>query len=204
MATPTRFVADPAPDCPETAVAEPDRAGDGRPTPPSRHPDLRLLASPGCEPASALPGRFDWHDRAEPEPALGLADLAACARLLRCLGVAFGTSGQPGRAEPLYGAAEVLRELVDRAETTLPSDPPGAGTPGGPEHDRPNGGTPLSAREREVLALVAEGCSDREIAAALCISYRTVTNHVGSILAKLGVASRAAAAAYAVRARLAE
>jgi DNA-binding CsgD family transcriptional regulator/tetratricopeptide (TPR) repeat protein len=57
----------------------------------------------------------------------------------------------------------------------------------------------LSPREREVLHLLATGMSDREIAESLAISYRTVTNHVGSILAKLDVPTRTAAAALAVR-----
>jgi predicted ATPase/DNA-binding CsgD family transcriptional regulator len=57
----------------------------------------------------------------------------------------------------------------------------------------------LSPREREVLALLAEGASDPEIAARLFISRRTASNHVHAILGKLGVASRSAAAAAAVR-----
>jgi non-specific serine/threonine protein kinase len=57
----------------------------------------------------------------------------------------------------------------------------------------------LTPRELEVLSLVAAGLADREIAAALCVSRRTVTNHVASIRAKLGVRSRSAATAYAVR-----
>jgi non-specific serine/threonine protein kinase len=57
----------------------------------------------------------------------------------------------------------------------------------------------LSPREQEVLALLASGHTNQQIADALFISRRTVTNHVASILAKLGVPSRAAAAAYAVR-----
>jgi len=57
----------------------------------------------------------------------------------------------------------------------------------------------LSSREQEVLRLLAEGMTDREIGAALFVSRRTVTSHVSSILAKLGAPSRAAAAAYAVR-----
>jgi DNA-binding CsgD family transcriptional regulator len=55
----------------------------------------------------------------------------------------------------------------------------------------------LSAREREVLALVAAGNSNREIAAELVISQHTVSRHVENIFTKLGVTSRAAATAYA-------
>jgi len=58
---------------------------------------------------------------------------------------------------------------------------------------------PLSARELEVLDLVAEGLSNQEIAARLVISERTVRNHVGSILAKLHLANRTQAALYALR-----
>ncbi len=57
----------------------------------------------------------------------------------------------------------------------------------------------LSPRELDVLRLLVEGQSDREIAEQLFISYRTVTTHVRSILNKLGVDSRTAAATYAVR-----
>jgi DNA-binding NarL/FixJ family response regulator len=52
------------------------------------------------------------------------------------------------------------------------------------------------------LRLVAEGYSNQEIAAALFISPRTVTNHVVNILNKLGVESRTAAATLAVRQQL--
>ena len=57
----------------------------------------------------------------------------------------------------------------------------------------------LTSRELEVLRLLIEGLSDQEIAHALYISRRTVTTHVGHIYDKLGVSSRAAAAAMAVR-----
>ena len=53
----------------------------------------------------------------------------------------------------------------------------------------------LSPREREVLRLLVEGKTDQEIAYALGLSYRTVTTHVARAYAKLGVRSRAAAAA---------
>lgn len=52
----------------------------------------------------------------------------------------------------------------------------------------------LSARESEVLRLLADGLTDREIAGALAISPRTVESHVSSLLRKLGVRNRAEAA----------
>ena len=55
----------------------------------------------------------------------------------------------------------------------------------------------LSAREIEVLRLVAAGKTNQAIAAELFLSDRTVERHVSNILAKLDVGSRTAAAAYA-------
>jgi len=60
----------------------------------------------------------------------------------------------------------------------------------------------LSARELEVLSLLAEGRSNHEIAAALVISLSTVRNHISSILMKLQVENRVQAAVRAVRDRL--
>ncbi|WP_418607690.1 helix-turn-helix domain-containing protein [Georgenia sp. SUBG003] len=65
-----------------------------------------------------------------------------------------------------------------------------------PALDRPARRT-LSAREVEVLRLVATGATNRAIAGELYISERTVDRHVSSILTKLGVTSRAAATARA-------
>ena len=48
----------------------------------------------------------------------------------------------------------------------------------------------LSAREREVAGLVAEGLTNREVAAALHLSEKTVENHMARIFAKLAVTSR--------------
>ncbi|CAA9556827.1 MAG: hypothetical protein AVDCRST_MAG33-1353 [uncultured Thermomicrobiales bacterium] len=65
----------------------------------------------------------------------------------------------------------------------------------------PEAGQPvrLTRRELQVLTLIVAGRLDREIAAELFISHRTVTTHVTSILAKMSVSSRTAAAATAVR-----
>ena len=57
----------------------------------------------------------------------------------------------------------------------------------------------LTPREREVLAAIAEGRSNREIARLLRVSEKTVKAHVSSVLAKLGVQDRTQAAVYAVR-----
>jgi DNA-binding CsgD family transcriptional regulator len=58
-------------------------------------------------------------------------------------------------------------------------------------------GRPLSTRELEVLRLIANGRTNREIADTLCLSERTIDRHVSNILSKLDVPSRAAATAYA-------
>ena len=60
---------------------------------------------------------------------------------------------------------------------------------------------PLSPRERQVAVLVADGLSNREIAARLVISERTAQNHVQHILGKLGFANRAQIAAWSERNR---
>jgi DNA-binding CsgD family transcriptional regulator len=62
----------------------------------------------------------------------------------------------------------------------------------------------LSGREREVLALVAEGRTNREIGERLFISQKTVGVHVGNILSKLEVSGRVEAAAVAIRLGLTE
>ena len=57
----------------------------------------------------------------------------------------------------------------------------------------------LTRREREVLRLLADGRSDREIASALSISPKTVGLHVSHLMAKIGVTTRAAVVAHAYR-----
>jgi DNA-binding NarL/FixJ family response regulator len=67
-----------------------------------------------------------------------------------------------------------------------------------------NGNVGLSPREREILTLLADGQSQKQIAATLVISPKTVATHIQHLLSKLGVHSRAQAVAIAYRLGLVE
>ncbi len=67
----------------------------------------------------------------------------------------------------------------------------------GPKAER-TGTSPLTPREREVLRLLADGLSDREVAGRLMISPKTVEKHVGAALRKTGTPSRTAAVVLAI------
>lgn len=71
-----------------------------------------------------------------------------------------------------------------------------AGRPAADSANAPR--SPLSGREQEVTALVAEGLTNRQIAERLIISERTADGHVGNILSKLGFSTRAQIAAWCV------
>ena len=75
----------------------------------------------------------------------------------------------------------------------------GARVPRGPNAATRRNAAGLTGRELEVVALLAEGLRNAEIAERLVISAKTVDHHVSSLLAKLGVNSRQAAAASARR-----
>ena len=66
-----------------------------------------------------------------------------------------------------------------------------------PPPEAPGGDHPLTPRELEVLRAVAAGKTNKAIARELFLSEKTVDRHVSNIFAKLNVASRAAATAYA-------
>lgn len=158
-----------------------------------------------------------WEAAAQPYP-LGCALLRAAGAAL--LSSAAGAAGQSsaagaagaggerdGTASRLSRAAELasrlaarplseqIGQLARRARIALPSQ-----TGDGPA----DGAAPfgLTAREQEVLRLVAAGCGNREIAAELFISPRTASVHVSNILSKLNVATRGEAAAVAHRRHL--
>ena len=96
--------------------------------------------------------------------------------------------------EVLAAQEAILQAASLPPEQPLPS--PAKSTPTYPHE--------LTAREVDVLRLVAAGSSNQEIADTLVISDRTVNSHLVHIFNKLGVNSRAAAAAFAIRHKLAE
>jgi non-specific serine/threonine protein kinase len=89
------------------------------------------------------------------------------------------------------GRAMTLDQAIAAVEEALVADPPSSRPP--PD--------PLSPREAEVAALVAQGRSNREIAAALVIAESTADRHLANIFNKLGLHSRAELAAWHERQR---
>jgi DNA-binding CsgD family transcriptional regulator len=182
---------------------------------PEQLPGGAFVAPPGALAYRALTAAEDLRRRGRPAADAWAAALAAWttagdvwpatyARLR--LAEALTTAGdRAAAAEPLrtavldarrLGAVPVLEELLAlarRARVGL-DDAPATGAPV-PE-SAPFG---LTDREREVLALVAAGRSNGQIATALFISPKTASVHVSNILAKLGVSGRVEAAAVAHR-----
>lgn len=102
---------------------------------------------------------------------------------------AFVAGWAAGAALPMQAAVTEATVIVARAPGSASPSPP-------PDQAAPLG---LTRRESEILRLLAQGQSDRAIAATLSISERTAGNHVLHILQKLDVDSRTAAAVFAVR-----
>jgi ATP/maltotriose-dependent transcriptional regulator MalT len=113
----------------------------------------------------------------------------AIAKARAALGEAdFAVAWNEGRGLAL---ADAVAEALTAPTSPVSADPPGA-------LSKPAARQGLTPRELEVLQLVREGCSNREIGEQLYISERTARTHVQNILNKLDVSTRAAAAAHAV------
>jgi DNA-binding CsgD family transcriptional regulator/tetratricopeptide (TPR) repeat protein len=146
-----------------------------------------------------------WEASGHPYP-LALARWRAAEALLARRGdrtLAAELLRQSHAAAVRLGAAPLRGELERLARLgRVDLRPQGPDGPVGPVADpaaAARAALGLTARELEVLTLVAEGRSNRQVAQALFISAKTASVHVSNILAKLGVASRVEAAAVAHR-----
>ncbi len=130
------------------------------------------------------------------EAVAGPGETAAAAEPLRAAHAIATAIGARLLVVAIEGLGRRLRvDLAPPAPITVPdtTEPPPVAA------DSPSDPFGLTAREREVLALVAEGYTNRRIADDLFISESTAGVHVSHILAKLGVDTRTEAAAVAVR-----
>jgi DNA-binding NarL/FixJ family response regulator len=114
--------------------------------------------------------------------------------------IASAMAGASGYLLKNLSRAELLRSARQAAAGQTLIDP--AARRQAVERLTPPSGSELTEREREVLALIARGYTNRQIAATLYVSEKTARNHVSHILEKLGLARRSEAAAYAVEHKL--
>ncbi|HEY5881055.1 MAG TPA: LuxR C-terminal-related transcriptional regulator, partial [Nakamurella sp.] len=121
----------------------------------------------------------------------------AAARTRELIGLACTALGDQEAGEMELDAARLGFQLLGAAaDTTRVEDMLASARDRvhGQKHDHGYG---LTVREREVVALVAQGRTNREIAATLVISEHTVARHVQNVFGKLGVASRTALCSFA-------
>jgi len=168
--------------------------------------DVAHSAAGAC--AAAIAGRPDvvLMDYALPDGD-GVTAAAAILRELPATKVILVTGSDANDA--VRGAIEAgcvgyLQKTMALAQLAIAIRAAAAGeTAISPEHlaravkPSPADAAQLTAREREILGLVASGLSNRAIAEQLVLSHNTVRSHVQSILAKLGVHSKLQAATYA-------
>jgi DNA-binding CsgD family transcriptional regulator/tetratricopeptide (TPR) repeat protein len=133
----------------------------------------------------------DWTGAASAWDALGRPYDAALARLF---------SGDEAGMREAHSTFENLGARATAAVTRRRMRELGIrAIPRGPRATTRAAPAGLTLREQEILALISEGLANREIAGRLFISERTVDHHVSSVLAKIGVSSRTAAAREAAR-----
>src|SRR5690606_19841394 len=114
----------------------------------------------------------------------------AAARMRVLIGLSCRALGDPDGEELELGAARAVFEQLGAAPDVARIDGLVARAP-------PRAVSSLTARELQVLRLIAAGKTNKAIARTLFLSERTVDRHVSNILSKLDVPSRAAATAYA-------
>jgi len=141
-------------------------------------------------------------DGESPAALVVLSDDSATASALRDMDLAGWAVLQPDATGEEMRAAGVLAAAGLIVLPPEVFEPPGSTAEPGPafgEEDGLPSPEALTAREREVLERLAEGLSNREIAAVLGISEHTAKFHVASVLAKLGAANRAEAVRQGMR-----
>jgi non-specific serine/threonine protein kinase len=139
-------------------------------------------------------------------PTRALRMVAAAESLREAIGTPLAPAARPGYERWLSSVREALRPeevgTLWRAAQALSLDQVLAEAMQPQPTDRgpvPRADAILSAREREVAALVAQGLTNRDIAERLVVSERTAENHVQHVLNRLGLRSRAQVAAWAVQ-----
>ena len=107
-----------------------------------------------------------------------------------------GASGYVSKSLPAQELVDAL-EAIHRGETVTSDEGEDENPQGGADH--PGRGAGLSPREAEVLALIAKGLSNQEIAATSFLSINTVKTHIRHAYAKIGVSRRPQAVVWALQ-----
>jgi len=160
--------------------------------------DIRMPNGSGIDACRAITAELEGTpvvmltSHADSEPLFDAIDAGASGYVLKRV----GSSELVGAVRTVAGGGSLLdpavtRRVLDRIRSASRLEEAGAFAD-------------LTEQERRVLAHIADGASNREIAARMGLAPKTVRNYVSNLLAKLSLDSRAQAAAYAIRNRLPE